>query len=499
MKDLHRGREALRAYLEQNDQLEFVREHYHAWLYGAEGAEDPEHSEDPYLSVWGGTKDAELVRLLIEAGADPNGENPAGQRTLSMAVHDYAGEAVYRTLLEHGADPDSGGTCGYTPLQAATDRDYRAIPVLLSYGANANGREGDSPAVWALHSRHGISPLHMLMQSGADPNTRSHDGYTLIELAAEYLRFTELDYLIACGASVEPLERSIHFTAAAGLTEAVAAHCDAGCDPDVLDRHGRTPLMMAVQGGRSSTASLLLKAGADPNLRARPSQASPVWAGGVHTLWTEDHDLNWLHRPLLTYAAEAGLTGIASALVAKGARIDADDGSALRAACESGSIEISRLLLDSGANPNARRTSPPHSPLLAAAARPDPSGRKLVEMLIVSGARVDELIEEGTALMAASSRGGEQNLQELLDRGADPDVRDTAGWTALMSAAQSGADRCVELLLRHGADPALRTDEGQTALSIALEQASEARLDEIEALGLARTVELLQGAARARA
>jgi len=73
-----------------------------------------------------------------------------------------------------------------------------------------------------------------------------------------------------------------------------------------------------------------------------------------------------------------------------------------------------------------------------------------------------------TALMWAASKGYDIIVRNLLEGGADPNLRkDPNGKTALMWAASKGYDIIVRDLLEGGADPNLRNNNGVTALMYA--------------------------------
>ena len=57
------------------------------------------------------------------------------------------------------------------------------------------------------------------------------------------------------------------------------------------------------------------------------------------------------------------------------------------------------------------------------------------------------------SLIRAAESGDIQSVRELLDRGADPNIRNDYGTTALMWASQDGYIKIVRLLLDRGADP----------------------------------------------
>ncbi|MCI0489794.1 MAG: ankyrin repeat domain-containing protein [Blastocatellia bacterium] len=103
----------------------------------------------------------------------------------------------------------------------------------------------------------------------------------------------------------------------------------------------------------------------------------------------------------------------------------------LMRAALTGDIDTLSLLLDEGADPNAR----------------DPDGR--------------------TALMDATFAGHTNIVAALLESKADPDAKDIDGWTALMEAASKGHTDIVKLLLSAGADARTGSKDGWTALKVA--------------------------------
>ena len=108
--------------------------------------------------------------------------------------------------------------------------------------------------------------------------------------------------------------------------------------------------------------------------------------------------------------------------------------SALHLAAFSGNAEAARLILDRGADANARaRTKFKNTPLQ-------------------------------TALLS----GQYETAKLLLERGADPLVRQSQGFTPLHEAALLGRRDIVDLLLKNGVEINSRTDDGRTAVTEAL-------------------------------
>jgi len=64
---------------------------------------------------------------------------------------------------------------------------------------------------------------------------------------------------------------------------------------------------------------------------------------------------------------------------------------------------------------------------------------------------------------SAAASGRADLVKIVLQAGADPNVRQTAGYTALHAAAARDNIEMVQLLLDAGADASVRSDDGQTA------------------------------------
>lgn len=74
---------------------------------------------------------------------------------------------------------------------------------------------------------------------------------------------------------------------------------------------------------------------------------------------------------------------------------------------------------------------------------------------------------ESANLIPAAAEGNTARVKELLDQGADPNVRGADGRTPLMEAAYAGHREIFRLLLDKGARVNLKKDDGATAISFA--------------------------------
>jgi ankyrin repeat protein len=106
-------------------------------------------------------------------------------------------------------------------------------------------------------------------------------------------------------------------------------------------------------------------------------------------------------------------------------------------------------------------------------------------LLIERGAEVDAFGRgwmTGTALHSAVSRLQSDVVRILLDAGANPNARQSAGWTPLHAAAMNGDLTSVELLLASGADPTATSEEGRSVIDLANQSGDEATAGRIRSV-----------------
>ncbi len=145
----------------------------------------------------------ETVSQALAAGADPDG-TPA-ERPLQMAVI-LGRQDLVRVLLEAGADPNAVDATGSIAIQQTLDPEMREI--LLAGGS-------DEPAVGGMNLQAWTSPLftsvsaqnpEMIRQAiadGADPNMSVGDGQSILYVAVALDNPELVRLLMELGASTE--------------------------------------------------------------------------------------------------------------------------------------------------------------------------------------------------------------------------------------------------------------------------------------------------------
>ena len=174
----------------------------------------------------------------------------------------------------------------------------------------------------------------------------------------------------------------------------------------------------------------------------------------------------------LQKAASQGDLKTLATLLANGTEVEAapDNGfTALASAAASAQTEAVHLLIERGADVNARGGVGRHVLLLAAWVEAERGDRGVVHALLDAGADVNLTSSWGeTALQgAASFPNGLETVRLLLARGADVNVANRYGWTAVMQAALLGQADVIHVLLAHRPDLTARNTDGETARMIA--------------------------------
>ena len=149
----------------------------------------------------------------------------------------------------------------------------------------------------------------------------------------------------------------------------------------------------------------------------------------------------------LVQAALDGQAAIIAAAIEKGFdpdQVDQDERRLLMYAAFNGRAETIDILLNAGADVNALDIGG-NSALMFASTGPF---LEAVTLLLDAGAEVNvvDSIEHFTPLMMAAAEGQVEIVNALLEKGADPTLKDKDGDTALSFAVQKGHDEVAEIL-----------------------------------------------------
>ena len=205
--------------------------------------------------------DLEIVRLLLERGADPNRGNDYGWTKLHQAG--YSDERrLAQLLLDAGARTDlSARGDGGTPLVAALFWGHREVVDVL-------GLEPRNLRVAA-----GLGLLELIRELAGTPQAGAHRGF--------YRPHGGFPAWTASDDPQEVLDEALVWAAKSDRVDALRVLAELGARLDA-DPYRGTALTWAAANGRVAAMRALLELGADPN--ARGTFGGPTHGEGVTAL-----------------------------------------------------------------------------------------------------------------------------------------------------------------------------------------------------------------------
>jgi ankyrin repeat protein len=352
----------------------------------------------------------------------------------------------------------------YTPedfVESAKTGDLTVVKLFLAAGMDPNTTddEGDSALMYAAYKGH-TKVVEALVKAGADVKQRKGDHHTALRSAASGGSIDSVRVLLDKSPDTEAINDAFIEAVRMRHHEIVRLLAERGAD---VKKDGSIAMVILAQGEWgdeevSDTVKLLLDLGPDPNEKDKEG-------------WTA-----------LMQAADSGYPSAVSLLLDRGADVNAkcacpwvQDGgwTALMLATEFRRPEVVETLLGKGADVNQRNNRGETALILAAYG----GDQGIFKAVLDSGADVNVRSHDGrTALMGVAAGKSwpdgviidyPEGVHALLAKGAEVNKQDLQGRTPLMLAAQSGSTAVVRTLLQGGAHVNEQDVHGNTALRFA--------------------------------
>jgi len=199
----------------------------------------------------------------LSHGADVNAKSVEGRSALYLAAMQPAGAPIVRILLDAGADPNLPTIVGVTPLFPAMVASLESAQLLLAKGANPNAKtaQGGTPLMSAANSGN-PKAVALLLAKGVDVNARTKRGETALANAANEGSFESVNMLLEKGADPNTVDyRGYTPLMHAAYNDAVSADLirlllAKGAKIDVTGE-GETPYSLAAKRGETEVSRLL--------------------------------------------------------------------------------------------------------------------------------------------------------------------------------------------------------------------------------------------------
>ena len=404
--------------------------------------------------------DLKAVQALIKRGADVKAATRYGVTPVGLAALN-GNAAILRALLGAGADPNSATRGGETALMtAARTGNADAVTLLLDRRADVNAKDpvrAQTALMWAVTENH-PDVVKLLAARGATVNAQT----TVTAPRGEYVAAR------AGGASGQGIIRQRALpTKDGGMTPLLFAVRDGnvamtrlllelGADINQASGNKTSPLLIALLNGQVALATELLERGANPNLEDDYHRGALFAAIELRNfnhdkypfLYDDGRDPLDLIKALLAKGANPNVrtdtTPVHGLMQFDGSWVNFDGQTPFIRAALSGDIEVMRLLLQHGADPNIATTQG-STALMAASGinwipaqtftRSEADYVEAVKLCLERGAPVNATNAlKLAAIHGAANRGWVSVIQILADHGATLDQPDVGGRTPMVFA-----------------------------------------------------------------
>ena len=217
------------------------------------------------LAIYG--KQIDTVRLLLEAGCDPDATRAEDEKAALHVAAAVGSDDMVKLLLDAGAAVDMPEGNGALPLASACFYGHlKSINLLIAAKSplQRKSKADSSPPLNAAVSGNQLAVAKFLLESGADPNVRSDQGVTPLMLAAQKRQLEMVELLLAYKANPNLVSRRERDTALIvssygmpPVLEIVEALLNSGADPDIQDSRNKTAVDWAREWHNEQVVELI--------------------------------------------------------------------------------------------------------------------------------------------------------------------------------------------------------------------------------------------------
>nr|XP_019947092.1 PREDICTED: ankyrin repeat and EF-hand domain-containing protein 1 isoform X2 [Paralichthys olivaceus] len=252
----------------------------------------------------------------------------------------------------------------------------------------------------------------------------------------------------------------LHVAVSANNQDLVSFLLSLGADPNIQDKKGRTPVMLAAERGNHAIVGLLIQSNADLKLQDAESRGVLFYC----MYPTKRH----------TYCLQMALK-----CQADPNNVSAQGIHVFQQMCEKAQecTPMCLAMLDGGADPNATNQNTGVTALMEAA---QAGSLPLVKAILKKGGNPNTMdLNRFTAAHYAAKGAFFEVIQALSAYSADMGVINMDNCTALHYAAATGNANCCKFLAQRGCNPKLKDQDGVLPRQIAKDAGSKAAAKEL--------------------
>ena len=346
----------------------------------------------------------ELLDIYNNNNLDYNAKGGKYNRTVLHEAAEQDKQKIAGYLIQLGAEVDNKDKYGYTPLKVAAyniNNSVELAKLLLEQGADVNTKDndgdtdnenGDTPLHVAAH-HNSIELAELLLEHGAEVNTKDINKVTPLHVAARHKNVELAKLLLEHSAEVNTKNKNgvtpLHVAARHNNVELAKLLIEQAAEVNTKNNDGDTSLQEAARHNNVGVAKLLLEQAAEVNTK------------------NNDGDTP------LKEAARHNNVGVAKLLLAHGAEVNTKDNkrvTPLQEAARHNRVELAKLMLEQGAGVNTKNNDG-DTPLHVATRL---NSIELAKLLIEHGADI-----------STTDKNSESGLQYMQKTWSNSDLQDT--------------------------------------------------------------------------
>ena len=420
----------------------------------------------------------EIIEYLLSLGMTVNMTDKSGQTPLMCACLEGGRLDNIKRLLELGADIQQlEFNDRWSALHiAARDSSPEIIEYLLSLGMTVNmtDKSGQTPLMCACYKGGRLDNIKRLLELGADIQQLDYDEWSALHIAAGYLSPEIIEYLLSLGMTVNMTNNS-------GMTPLLAACCsiESNCNICILLKSGafffaeddlhRNVFHYAALNSHSAALKFLLNYCFRHGIYFRQlcCDTNCYETTSIENVSVDDFEIS---QAINSPCSDMSIVGINWDKIMFNKvdlnSLDEFGMSPLMLACERNNFSNAKLLIEYGANVNAKGTHDFTAYHFAAKY----GCLQLLEYLFLSNGNLNAVDAFNGGLLYWACEGNNLDaVKFLVAKGVRLDIMSTEGWNLLHIAVVCADREICEYLLENNVSLKHLDNRGRNPLSLALE------------------------------